>query len=148
MIIREMTLTECHDLLASQRLGRLACNSGGRPYVVPIHFSLSGNYLYSFTMPGKKVEGMRENPLVCLQVDTFDEKGWRSVIVNGRYEELPDEIGHKVQRDRAWRLLSQHAGWWEPGSLKPVPQAQGSAARHIFYRIEIEEMTGRQAIDN
>ena len=36
-------------------------------------------------------------------------RGWRSVFVDGRYEELPDRIGHKVALDRAWSLLSQHA---------------------------------------
>lgn len=147
MIVREMTRSECVDLLSSVRLGRLACTTvAGRPYVVPIHYAVSGNHIYSFSLPGQKIDGMRENPLVCLQADKIEDAGWRSIVVNGKYEELPDRVGHKVQRDRAWSLLSKYANWWEPGSLKPVGQQQSSSERHLFYRILIEEITGRQGV--
>lgn len=147
MIVKEMTHPECVDLLSSMRLGRLACTTvAGRPYVVPIHFAVAGSYVYSFSMPGQKLDGMRNNPSVCLLIDKIEDTGWRSVIVNGRYEELPDEIGHKVQRDRAWSLLSKYANWWEPGSLKPATQPRSSSTNHLFYRILIEELTGRQGV--
>ena len=35
-------------------------------------------------------------------------------------EELSDGIDHKVERDRAWSVLSKHLDWWKPGALKPV----------------------------
>lgn len=34
---------------------------------------------------------MRANPLVSVLVEEKQEGGWRSIVVNGRYEELPDE---------------------------------------------------------
>ncbi len=43
-----------------------------------------------------------------------------NVVADGRYGELPDRIGHKVERDRAWSALSKHVDWWEPGALKPI----------------------------
>jgi nitroimidazol reductase NimA-like FMN-containing flavoprotein (pyridoxamine 5'-phosphate oxidase superfamily) len=144
MIITEMTRSECLELLASQRLGHLACCRDGQPYVVPVTFALDGNYLYSFSLTGQKIEWMRANPLVSLQTDVLGEHGtWRSVVVNGRFEELPDRIGWKHARDHAWSLLSQHANWWEPGGLKPADE---NPTPHVFYRIIIENLTGRKSV--
>jgi len=70
MNISEMTRPECISLLKSARLGRLACVRDNRPYVVPIHFAFGDNFIFSFSLPGKKVEWMRENPHICLQVDS------------------------------------------------------------------------------
>lgn len=144
MIITEMTRSECHDLLAAQRVGHLACCRDGQPYVVPITFALDGNNLYSFSLTGQKIDWMRANPLVCLQADLFGQHGeWRSVVVNGQFEELPDKLGWKHARDHAWSLLSTHANWWEPGGLKPAAE---SPTKHVFYRIVIDTMTGRRSV--
>jgi nitroimidazol reductase NimA-like FMN-containing flavoprotein (pyridoxamine 5'-phosphate oxidase superfamily) len=148
MIVKEMNRQECLALLSSCRLGRLACSKDSRPYVVPIHFAFADNHLYSFSMPGQKIDWMRSNPNVCIQVDEFTEhREWKSVVVNGVYEELPDRIGSKGEREHAWSLLQTHADWWEPGGLKPIPQPVASAATHLFYRIRIETVTGRRAIE-
>ena len=72
-------------------------------------------------------------------------RGWKSVIVDGRFEELPDQIGHKLQRDHAWSVLSKHADWWEPGALKPVIPPASHSLPHVFFRILVEEMSGREA---
>lgn len=139
-----MNRSECIDLLAAERLGRLACSRDGQPYIVPVSFALDGHHLYSFSLIGQKIEWMRENPAVCVQVDSLRQHAdWSSVVVNGRFEELPDRIGSKHARDRAWSLLSKHANWWEPGGVKPVAEAR---TPHLFYRIIIESMTGRRAI--
>lgn len=144
MIITEMDRSGCMALLETARTGRLGCVKDGQPYVVPITFAKSGGYLYGFSLVGQKVEWMRENPKVCVQVDHFDDPGeWKSVVVYGSYEELPDRIGWKVQRERAWSLLSKHADWWEPGALKPAGDAP---AEHLFYRIMINELTGRESV--
>lgn len=142
MIITTMDRTECLALLQASRSGRLACAKDGQPYVVPITFARDGNYLYGFSLVGRKVEWMRENPKVCVQADEFSgPRAWKSVVVTGRYEELPDRIGWKMQREKAWSLLSQQASWWEPGGLKPAGDAP---TEHLFYRVSIDEMSGRQ----
>ena len=144
MIITEMDRAACMALLQSARHGRLACAKDGQPYVVPFTFAIDGSHLYSFSLEGRKIAWMRENAKVCVQVDEFGEaRTWRSVVVYGRYEELPDRVGSKVQRERAWALLSREAQWWEPGALKPVASAP---TPHLFYRIAIEEISGRHAL--
>lgn len=143
MVITEMDRAACLAMLKAARLGRLACVKDGQPYVVPITFAAEGNYLYGFSLLGQKIDWMRENPKVCVQIDELeDPRQWRSLVVLGRYEELPDRLGFKVQRDRAWSLLSQRAQWWEPGGVKPVGDAPTS---HLFYRIGIDDISGRHA---
>ena len=92
MVIREMSEGECLGVLARARLARLGCAHENQPYVVPVYLAYEApGCLYGFTTPGQKVEWMRTNPLVCVEVDeiaTYDQ--WVSVIVFGRYEELPE----------------------------------------------------------
>lgn len=146
MLVRALSALECTKILTANRVGRLACAKDGQPYVVPFYYAHSDAHLYGFSMPGKKIEWMRANPLVSVQVDEHGQgRGWRSVVVDGRYEELPDRIGHKLQRDHAWSVLSKHADWWEPGSLKPVVPLTADSAPHVFFRILIEEVSGREA---
>lgn len=146
MIIRTLDEAECTTLLAENRVGYLACASDGRPYVVPIFFAYADNSLYAFSMPGKKVDWMRANPMVSVLVDARGEgREWRNVVVDGRYEELPDRIGQKRERDYAWSLLSRHVDWWEPGGLKPVPPPLSSHSVHLFFRVAIERVSGREA---
>ncbi|UVK37802.1 pyridoxamine 5'-phosphate oxidase family protein [Mesorhizobium sp. AR10] len=158
MNIREMTRQECTAMLKSSRLGRLACVRDDRPYVVPIHFAFGDNFIFSFSLLGKKVEWMRQNRHVCLQVDDVGSvHGWKSVVVDGLFEDLPkapdpdwtvpanDQQALVSDRERefAWSLLQKHANWWEPGALKPGETA-GSGG-HLFYQIRIETISGRQA---
>lgn len=143
MIITDMARSECMELLREAKFGRLACAMDGQPYVVPISYAADGHDLYSFALVGQKVEWMRANPKVCVQADEFErDGGWKSVVAYGRFEELPDRVGSKIQRERAWSLLSKRANWWEPGSLKPADEAPTG---QLFYRIAIESVTGRQA---
>lgn len=149
MIIREMTAQENTAFVAAGRLARLACASDNQPYIVPIQYVFADRNLYGFSMPGQKIEWMRANPRVCVQIDDLSSaRSWKSVIVYGVFEELADRIGSKVARDHAWSLLEKHANWWEPGGLKPVSVAPPPGASHIFFRIGIESMTGRQAVDD
>ena len=146
MRIFSLSTLECTKLLITSRLGHLACTKDGRPYVVPIYFAYSDNHLYAFSMPGKKIDWMRANPQVSIFVHKRGRGSeWRSVVVDGRYEELPDRIGHKRDRDRAWSLLSRHADWWEPGALKPVTPPLSGHSEHIFFRILVDEISGRQS---
>jgi uncharacterized protein len=146
MWIRELTPAECTEVLAAHRLAHLACSMDGHPYVVTIHYAHADNALYAFSLPGKKIECMRANALVAALVEVQDRgRGWKSVIVNGRYEELPDRIGFKRQLDRAWSLLSTHANWWEPGALKPGTPEPQAPMPPVFFRILIDEISGREA---
>ena len=143
MIIHEMTEDECRTALKQVDFGRLACVRGDQPYIVPVHFSYDGQHLYGLTTPGQKVEWMRSNPRVCLEIDEqTSQHQWLSIVVSGRYEELPDTPQYQHARAHALEILQQRTMWWEPAC---VP-AEGRERRPpIFYRVNIVHVTGRRA---
>jgi len=106
MVIREMNREECLHVLAGAKLARLACANENQPYVVPVYLAYheASECLYGFTTPGRKIEWMRANPLVCVEVDeitAYDD--WVSVIAKGRYEELAETPGSDDERFQAER---------------------------------------------
>lgn len=149
MLIRTLSTLECTKLLAANRLAHLACCKDGRPYVIPIYYAYAEHHLYAFSMPGKKIEWMRNNPMISLQVNEWGKgREWMSVIIDGRYEELPDRIAYKRERDHAWLELSKHYDWWEPGALKLVTPPLADHSPHVFFRVIIEQISGREAKEN
>lgn len=146
MFIREMTTGECLNIVSQAKLGRLGCAYQNQPYVVPICFVCQDSYLYGFTTLGKKVEWMRANPLVCVELDQINESDqWVSIVILGRYEELPDTGDWKQVLVRAHKLLKQHAGWWEPAWSARSDRSADQPLDFIFYRIHIDHITGREA---
>ena len=131
-------------MLARTHLGRLACARGMQPYIVPIHFAYQDHWLYSFSVLGQKIDWMRANPLVCVEADQMRREEWTTVVVFGRYEELSDTPKFRSERTLAFNLLQERAMWWEHGGAKKMPGG-APAAVPIFYRIKIEQITGRRA---
>ena len=144
MLIQELTRQESLEVLARTHLGRLACARGMQPYIVPIYFAYQDYWLYSFSVLGQKIDWMRANPLVCVEADQMRREEWTTVIVFGRYEELSDTPKFRSERTLAFNLLQERAMWWEHGGAKKMPGG-APAAVPIFYRIKIEQITGRRA---
>jgi nitroimidazol reductase NimA-like FMN-containing flavoprotein (pyridoxamine 5'-phosphate oxidase superfamily) len=120
VLIQELTKRECLSALAGARLGRLACTHENQPYVVPIYFVYEEPYLYGFTTMGQKVEWMRSNPLVCVELDEVENsEQWISILVFGRYEELPAPASPKGDPEQ--RSALSHGEWEFSG---PLPQGQ------------------------
>lgn len=147
MFIHEMSDIECRHVLESASVGRLACAHDGQPFTVPINFAFDGStHLYGFTTLGQKVEWMRSNPLVCLEFDeVISADQWVSVVVFGRYEELPDTPECQYARNHAHELLQKRAMWWEPAYISKQHRDQPHSLIPIFFRIHIKSMTGHRA---
>jgi nitroimidazol reductase NimA-like FMN-containing flavoprotein (pyridoxamine 5'-phosphate oxidase superfamily) len=85
---------EIEEMLMRNRFGRLAVCSESRPYIVPISYGYDGQVVFGFSGPGRKLDMMRSEPQVALLVDEITSPAqWRSVIVEGVFEELqsPEE---------------------------------------------------------
>ena len=144
MLIHEMTEDECRTALERVSFCRLACANDDQPYVLKIYFSYDVKHLYGFAMLGQKIEWMRSNPLVCLEIDErTSHHQWMSVIVLGRYEELPDTPEFGQERAHAHEVLQKRAMWWQPAYVATEHPKQLTP---IFYRIHIKQMTGHRAL--
>lgn len=146
MFIHEMTVEECFHLLTHGTVGRLACAHENQPYVVPLNYAFDGRFIYGFTTLGQKVEWMRANPLVCFEVDKVTNSNqWLSVIVFGKYEELPDRPELEAARKQAHASLQKRAMWWEPAFLSQDHRDRPNSLTPIFFRIRIDTITGHRA---
>ena len=128
---------EARHLFQAARVGRLGCIVNGEPYVVPVNYHLEGDALYSHSLPGLKITGLRENPNACVQVDEVEsDLHWRSAIAFGKYEEItqPNERAEILTN-----LLRKFP------MLTPVESAiaiDGSPSEVNVFRILIERLTG------
>jgi nitroimidazol reductase NimA-like FMN-containing flavoprotein (pyridoxamine 5'-phosphate oxidase superfamily) len=89
---------------------------------------------------------MRTNPNACIQVEeTGEHHLWKSVVVVGTFQELPDTPHQHNERIYAWQLLQKRSLWWEPGSSKP---GTGSAETEIpiFFAISVDQISGRELL--
>lgn len=146
MLIGEMSVAECHRMLKKMSFGRLACARDHQPYVIPIYFALDESYIYAFSTLGRKIEWMRKNPLVCIEVDDVQHQSdWTSVVVFGHYEELPDTPEWKHERNRALELLQERTMWWLPAYVPSTYNGKRHSSTPVFYRIRIESITGYRA---
>ena len=129
--------SEGRKLFQSARVARLGCIVNGEPYVVPINCIIEGDYLYSHSLPGVKISGLRENPKACVQVDQIEsDLCWRSVIAFGKFEEITKQ---NERADVLTKLLRRFP------LLTPVESAiavDGTSPSVIVFRIHIERLTG------
>ncbi|HZM91010.1 MAG TPA: pyridoxamine 5'-phosphate oxidase family protein [Blastocatellia bacterium] len=147
MVIHEMTLEECRDVLAQGHVARLVCEMDDQPYAVPVYLAYDGTYLFGFATMGYKIDCMRSNPLVCVEIDEVkSENQWMSVVVFGKYEELADTPEYETTRAHAHELLQKRAMWWEPACVAVEHTEFPKTFAPIFYRIHIDRMTGHRAL--
>ena len=145
MLIHELNRAECRALLQRNTVGRLGYARFDQPYIVPIHFSfdVERNAIYGFSMVGEKVECMRRNPRVCLEVEEIlDKNNWSTVLVVGRYREIHRDAREAEARRRAEQLFRNRGEWWLPGAAKLASKEHEHA---VIYRISIDRLTGRRA---
>ena len=145
MLIHELNPHECLEVLGRTHLGRLGCARFDQPYIVPVHYAFDAERqcVYGFSMIGKKIEWMRENPKVCLEVeDVADKDHWTTVLVTGRYEEIPRAPEGIEASERAEQLFQKRQEWWLPAAGK-VPSREHHDV--VLYRIQIDRLTGRRA---
>ena len=144
MVIHELAPADCAEVLSRTSVARLACCRMNQPYVVPVSFVYDPRQvcLFCFSSIGKKVEWMRANPSVCVEVEDLEDRfNWTTIVIFGRYSELTDAPEHRDQRHRALNLFSERSRWWLPGAAGLSDSEHESV---VVYRINIDQMTGRR----
>jgi uncharacterized protein len=148
MFIKELIRDECFKILTEIRVGRIACARENQPYIVPFHYGYDGGeYLYAFSTFGQKIEWMRKNPKVCVEIDDINNQiDWTSLIIFGLYEELSDTPEFANERTHAHELLSRHPMWWQPAYSVGTHRVSPANDKPIYFRIYIDKVTGHRAV--
>ncbi len=90
-MIKNLEHKETMYLLSHNYIGYLAYLHKKRPIVVPItyYYNKKDQVIICYSGEGHKVNAMRKNNLVSLSVADIDSvSNWRSVLVEGAFEEL------------------------------------------------------------
>lgn len=143
-----MTAAECRTVLARVRVGRLACVREDQPYIVPVALYLDpdDDVVYGFSTVGQKIRWMRDNPLVCIEVEEIISRAnWTTVIAFGWYEEIPRAGPDADVRRRATELFGTQSDWWLPGTATLSSGEQPAVP--VIYRIRLGKVTGRRVHD-
>jgi nitroimidazol reductase NimA-like FMN-containing flavoprotein (pyridoxamine 5'-phosphate oxidase superfamily) len=144
-MIGELGPLQIEQILHEQVIGRIGCHVRGRTYVVPVTYAYHGGSILSHTGEGLKVRMMRENPIVCFEVEDLRHlPSWSSVIAHGRYEEIQGDAA-----TAALHQLIERLGCSPPVASAIPRQGAGVFApsyeqrSEVVFRIALTEKTGR-----
>ncbi len=126
---------------------RLAMAEGEKPYVVPMCFGFDGEYFFLHSARnGKKVEILKKNPHVCLELETDvevirEDKPCRwsvkyfSVICEGTVETVEDAALKSYALNVITRQYQREPGeyTYDENELEPV----------LIYRVRADNLTGK-----
>ncbi len=147
-MIKMLEKKKCLELLSENYVGHLGFISQNAPYVVPITYFYDAEHhcIISYSGEGHKIDGMRENRLVAMEVDEIKTVNhWRSVLVQGEFEELSGldakyllhQFAEGVKRNILQKEKESHRFI---GEFSSKLATQGNP---IVYRIKISEITGK-----
>jgi nitroimidazol reductase NimA-like FMN-containing flavoprotein (pyridoxamine 5'-phosphate oxidase superfamily) len=135
-MLRDLSPEVTDYILRNQFFGRIGCAANGQVLVLPVTYLYDGQAIYGQTREGAKTQLLRQNPLLCFEVDEMcSPTCWRSVVVQGVYEELAGD-------DRLYAEQRLGPGRVAPRTGSPAADA-GSQKPIVVYRIRILSKTGR-----
>ena len=147
--MEDLSISEMVTILKRNYLGYLAYIFKGRPSSVPItyHFDDANDAIISYSAEGHKMDAMRENSLVSLQVEEIESNNnWLSVLAHGTFEELKG-IESKSQLDqfaegvKSTNTQKEHS---HPEFISEFSSTSNSKNVPIVYRFKINEITGKR----
>ncbi len=136
------------EILKQAKICRLAMIDNGLPYILPFNFGYRENCIYIHSAPaGKKIDLLRENPLVCFEVEEkaeiiTDEVAckwstmYRSVVGYGNVEFITD-FNEKTKGLEI--IMVQHGA---TGKLAFDPK---EIEFIVVLKLAISSMTGKQS---
>ena len=137
-MIKELDDKKARKLLNERRFGHLGCTlKTGEPYVVPVNYLYLDETIYIHSLPGQKLDALRENPKICLQVEKIEDTlKWQSVIVFGEFQEVK-RTNEKI------KVMQEFTRKFE--RLTPVEamiEEEWNLGGTVVFRIDIKRITG------
>ena len=88
-----ITDAQARSFLESAPVAHIGVVSHGEPYVTPMSFVMDDNKILFRTKPGRRFEAIVANPVVSIEVSSYDESSgdWTSVIIRGKAYETTDD---------------------------------------------------------
>ncbi|GAA4448092.1 hypothetical protein GCM10023189_05480 [Nibrella saemangeumensis] len=148
-MLRELTSDVVDSILRQQYFGRIACAADGQVLIEPITYLFDGYYIYGQTREGTKIQMLRKNPAVCFEVDEMVAPDiWRSVVVQGTYEELEGDERLAVEQRLGVRTPPLYPHETPQYNNGKDTTAYTAPPKRVVYRIRIATKTGRSVTRN
>lgn len=94
---RFLEADECWELLRSKEFGRLAFHLADEVQITPINYAVDHDTLLFRTAEGSKLLGIVMNADVAFEIDEYDDRCARSVVVKGRARLLDEHEAHRSE---------------------------------------------------
>lgn len=137
----ELAESEIKDILASEKVVRVAFSEASSTYLIPLGFVWLHSALHGITEFGKKTQCAKENSHVAFQVDTSAETGifqWRSVSGEGEFEIVADDELRGEVFKAFGPMMAQAPNWW---ILEQGPKVSSGSLQ--VWRIRPTRISGR-----
>jgi hypothetical protein len=140
----ELDAKEIEEVLRSETLGRIGCIADGWPYVVPVNYVYEHEFIYTHSPEGMKLRAMRDNPLVCFEVEQLRSMmNWKTIIARGRFEELLGDEEARAMELLVARLARVETSASGRLTLQDEVHRRVGFARPVLFRVRLREKTGR-----
>ncbi len=146
----DLKTNHCIAILKNNYIGRLGYIAKNSPYIIPItyfYYDESNSSVICYSGEGHKIEAMRKNHTVSLEVDEIDSVNkWRSVLVHGVFEELQGIDARHLLHEFAEGVKGiitkkEHT---LPNAISDFSSKMHQEKIPIVFRIKILELTGKQ----
>lgn len=140
--MEDLSEQQAREFLTAADVGHLAVVDRGKPYVTPMSFVVNDNTILLRTGFGRRLEAIRSNPDVCVEVSHFEtESGdWTSVVAEGRAHEVDDA---ELEATAVQMLLQKYEA--SIGSPFRMSVVQPLPTWHVVVAIEIDTIGGRSS---
>ncbi|WP_370894756.1 pyridoxamine 5'-phosphate oxidase family protein [Janibacter sp. GXQ6167] len=91
VVVRDLTVDECWDLLRQNSFGRLAYHLRGRTTIAPVNYAIDGDRIVFRTAEGSKFYALKVEDIVAFEIDEHDGRTASSVVTQGKVTEVVDD---------------------------------------------------------
>lgn len=147
-MLKNLEIDDCLKVLGNNYIGRLGYIFGQTPYIIPITYfhDVAAKCIISYSANGHKLHAMRQYNKVTLQVDEIESlQDWKSVLVQGRFEELTgsDAKLYLHRFANGVREIMERKNLTVPKFIKNFSNAQENRGVPIVYQLVINDIVGK-----
>lgn len=138
-MIRNLNREECFQFLKANTIGYVGCNDGYNTYIYPTGYYFDEKNIVCQSLPGSKIEIMRQNKRVCFQVNSNPGMSYyKTVMILGEYSEIND-LNQRYNAIRYFVKEMIHLDTFQEQDTLIKPPKM---IKPVIYRIIIDEITG------